>query len=424
MDYRAALVDFYRKHNPLKLVEVDALLRKYKGREEELLHALRVKYKVNEQGESIVEETPPAPPPPPPPPPRERPAPRMEAIVSDPPKQEIPREEPHISRMEPVRDEPPAAAEQEEQEQPQPRYTETEVARTVNDYSGDYKGNTAAERAAYWKKELQKREQERKGKRTAEKAPEVKQKATESKQKPAPTAKVEKMKVVREPVVEQEMEEEETHEPSNPRKKIAIIVIVVVLLIAGVVAALLNDTVQQKLGIGSKKEAVQVTEKTKKEGLDPGVMSEATDSVKKTGEFALEEEEGEEKTAQKAPSVEDAMNEQPSSTSNRKPSKPAQEESTGREEDSTPPATGEVVRKKHYIGYGAVTTEEMARTQATELRRKGFDKAGYFFIPDYYPGGKELYRVFVGPFDTEQEAEESAVNVRSESPSAYTFYLK
>src|SRR5437667_3257378 len=47
MDYRAALVEFYQKHNPEKLKDIDLLLTKYKGREEELLHALRVKYGAN-----------------------------------------------------------------------------------------------------------------------------------------------------------------------------------------------------------------------------------------------------------------------------------------------------------------------------------------------------------------------------------------
>eukprot|EP00301_Raphidiophrys_heterophryoidea_P020143 c4917_g1_i1.p1 GENE.c4917_g1_i1~~c4917_g1_i1.p1 ORF type:complete len:156 (-),score=42.75 c4917_g1_i1:80-508(-) len=43
---RQKLTEFYRLHNPAKIGEVDKLLKKYKGREEEMFQVLREKYNV------------------------------------------------------------------------------------------------------------------------------------------------------------------------------------------------------------------------------------------------------------------------------------------------------------------------------------------------------------------------------------------
>lgn len=372
MDYRAALVDFYRKHNPLKLVEVDALLRKYRGREEELLQALRVKYKVNERDEPVEEPVVPKPEqpaettPPPPPPPAQEP-PRMEAVKNDPP---------------PLRTQ-------------RVTYSDTDITR-----SGDNKGRTAAERAEYWRKELERREMERaKG-------------SVEKRTEPKVSPKTERMKVVREPETDSG-EEAAAKKPLN--LKLIIGIAAAVILLVSTLWILLNDNLRTSIGakLGFGSEEAKTEEKMKKEGLDPGVLGSADDSAKKTGDFALEEEEPEEK----APSVEDAMNEQPSSVA-----KPAPKQPESTTDDSAP--AGEIQRKKYYIGYAAVASEATAKTMAAELRRKGFDSATYFYIPDYDPGGKNLYRICVGPFSTLEQAEEMAVNVRSENPSAYSFYLK
>ncbi len=360
MDYRAALIEFYKKHNPVKLTEVDALLRKYKGREEELLHALRVKYKVQDQQQ-------PEPVKPPQPPPKEEAVPEMKVV-----------------KEEPVRQEPPIA-----------RNTDSDVVR-----GGDTKGRTAAERAEYWKKELERRERER-GQEREEKRVETKVKQ-----------KTESMKVVRE--TEGEDRDLIEKKPLNA-KRIAIIAAVVIAVLA-ILFSVLNDNARRAIGakFGVVSEDSLRAEKIKKEGLDPAILSNSADSAaKKTGEFALEEDEPD----GKAPSVEDALNEQPSSRTN---PAPAKEDKTDAELSSQ---MG-VQRKKYYIGYSAVSSEETAKTVSAELRRKGFDNAGYFYIPDYEPAGKNLYRIYVGPFNTIEAAEEAIVNVRSENPNAYSFYLK
>ncbi|ORC91228.1 uncharacterized protein TM35_000062330 [Trypanosoma theileri] len=52
MNYREQLIEFYNKHNPAKLNEVDSLLRTFAGREESMFAALRTKY----EGEGFVEK--------------------------------------------------------------------------------------------------------------------------------------------------------------------------------------------------------------------------------------------------------------------------------------------------------------------------------------------------------------------------------
>lgn len=371
MDYRAALISFYRKHNPLKLVEVDALLRKYKGREEELLHALRVKYKVNERDEPVEDE----------------PVKKHDEPIkmTPPPPPRVEQEEP--PRMQAVKNEEPPY-----EEQTRSSFSDADVART----SGDEKGRTAAERAEYWRKELERRERER-GKKQAEKR-------TEPTQKP----KAERMKVVRE---DDDNSEEEVREKKSLNIKVISLIALGVILLIAVVSILLSDNLRTTIGtkLGFGKDEKKVEEKAKKEGLDPDVFGNTGDSAKKTGEFSLEEE-----PEESAPSVEDALNEQPSSQAQ----PPAQKIT-----NDTPPAST-VQRGKFYIGCAAVANEETAKATASDLRRKGFDNAGYFYIPDYDPAGKNFYRIYVGPFNSIEEAEEAIVNVRSENPGAYPFFLK
>jgi hypothetical protein len=44
--YSQQLVEIFKKHNPDKLSDVDSLLQKHAGREEELIVAVKKKYKI------------------------------------------------------------------------------------------------------------------------------------------------------------------------------------------------------------------------------------------------------------------------------------------------------------------------------------------------------------------------------------------
>jgi len=358
MDYRAALVEFYKKHNPSKLVDVDALLRKYKGREEELLHALRVKYKAEQP---VAEAFSPPP--------------------SAPPENEPPQTEPVKTETESFTPETETASSQRDYEPSR-----------VTDYASDYKGSTAAERAEYWKKELEKRERERQ-ERVSEK-------------------RTERMKVIKggkSKVQPREVEHDEEvpeKKPLNIKLMVIIAVAVVFLILAAVV--LMNSDVREKLGFG-KKEA-ELVGKEKKEGLEPGVLANAEDSVKKNeGDFSLEEDEPDEKV----PSVDDALNGKQETQVKKQVDK----------SDKQPVQKG-VQRGSFYIGCAAVSTESMAKSKAEELRRQGFENAGYFYIPDYDPTGKNFYRIYVGPFASMQDAETMAESVRAAIPDAYCFQLR
>ena len=47
-DYKGILYRVYSKHNPEKLSDIDSLLERFKGREEDLVHDLHYKYPIEE----------------------------------------------------------------------------------------------------------------------------------------------------------------------------------------------------------------------------------------------------------------------------------------------------------------------------------------------------------------------------------------
>jgi hypothetical protein len=51
VDYRAQLTELYAAHNPAKLSDIDRLLEKYSGHEDEMIHSVRVKYGLEQDTE-------------------------------------------------------------------------------------------------------------------------------------------------------------------------------------------------------------------------------------------------------------------------------------------------------------------------------------------------------------------------------------
>jgi len=72
----------------------------------------------------------------------------------------------------------------------------------------------------------------------------------------------------------------------------------------------------------------------------------------------------------------------------------------------------------YIIGYSAVASEGMAKNYVASLTQKGFE-AGYMWVPDYEPGGKAVYRIYVGPFKTLAEANTSLTKVKQIQSGAY-----
>lgn len=55
------------------------------------------------------------------------------------------------------------------------------------------------------------------------------------------------------------------------------------------------------------------------------------------------------------------------------------------------------------ISYASNSTKEMAEKNAKLLSSKGF-KASYYYMPDKNPSSPQLYKVYVGPYDSESAA--------------------
>lgn len=60
---------------------------------------------------------------------------------------------------------------------------------------------------------------------------------------------------------------------------------------------------------------------------------------------------------------------------------------------------------RYIIGCYAVADRGEAEKHTNKLTAMGLE-ANYLYIPDYEPGGKRLYRVYVGPFNTKADAED------------------
>lgn len=72
------------------------------------------------------------------------------------------------------------------------------------------------------------------------------------------------------------------------------------------------------------------------------------------------------------------------------------------------------------ISHSAYSTEDQAQKIKSELAQKGF-RSGYYYIPDFEKGGKPLYKVYVGPFDTRNDAEKLLASVKKEQKGAYVW---
>lgn len=77
----------------------------------------------------------------------------------------------------------------------------------------------------------------------------------------------------------------------------------------------------------------------------------------------------------------------------------------------------------YVISHSAYSTEETAKQIKSKMTQKGF-KSGYFYIPDLQPGGKPLFKVFVGPFNSREDAEKILNSVKKENTVAYVAKLE
>ncbi len=371
-DYRAALIDFYQKHNPEKIREIDLLLAKYKGREEELLHALKVKYGVHKAAQ--------APPPQPPTPQQAAPSPKAEYRAPEP--------DARTERIIEKKTEPPPPV-FEKQKQP--------IGKKEADYqppliSGDNRGRTAAERAEYWKKELERRERERTGAR-----------------EPASPGYAPKSKKEIESRSDEYGHEEERSRASWFTANRIIASIIGVALVSGIAFVLLNSDLRKAVGAKFGSDEKTERKEEKKSVLEPAELAKNSDTIaaKSSGDFALD---GEQEAEDRAyPEKSEAGN------------KPADDEAPSRAENSS----GGVKRNSWYLSYSSVSQESLAKKIVKQLQSEGYANSGYYYIPDYDSRGKKLYKVYIGPFASMEAAEATLEGyLAKKGTGAYPFLLK
>jgi len=74
------------------------------------------------------------------------------------------------------------------------------------------------------------------------------------------------------------------------------------------------------------------------------------------------------------------------------------------------------------ISFASVKEEKAASKGAKEVVDKGFI-GGYYWIPDKDPNGKALFKIYVGPYRTENQAQEALPKIKELSPSAYVLKI-
>ena len=101
------------------------------------------------------------------------------------------------------------------------------------------------------------------------------------------------------------------------------------------------------------------------------------------------------------------------------------------------PATNEksalktkIVRKKGdfeipcwIIAFSANSKKPIANTNYSTLEALGYD-AGIYWIPKYFPSDKELYKVYVGPYKSAEDAQSMLPAIRNLQPDAYVMKIE
>lgn len=77
----------------------------------------------------------------------------------------------------------------------------------------------------------------------------------------------------------------------------------------------------------------------------------------------------------------------------------------------------------YLISHSSVKNENLAKRSAKKLTHEGFS-TGYYWIPDVDAGGHEFFKVYIGPFNTENEAIDRLADVRKYSKKAYILKIK
>ncbi len=84
---------------------------------------------------------------------------------------------------------------------------------------------------------------------------------------------------------------------------------------------------------------------------------------------------------------------------------------------------GEFELPSWIIAFSANSKKPLANTNYSTLEALGYD-AGIYWIPKYFPGGSEMYKVYVGPYKTAEEAQRMLPAIRNLQPDAYVLKIE
>ena len=84
---------------------------------------------------------------------------------------------------------------------------------------------------------------------------------------------------------------------------------------------------------------------------------------------------------------------------------------------------GEFELPSWIIAYSANSKKPLANTNYSTLEALGYD-AGIYWIPKYFHGGSKMYKVYVGPYKSAQEAESMLSAIKNLQPDAYVLKIE
>jgi len=84
---------------------------------------------------------------------------------------------------------------------------------------------------------------------------------------------------------------------------------------------------------------------------------------------------------------------------------------------------GEFELPSWIIAFSANSKKPLANTNYSTLEALGYD-AGIYWIPKYFPGGSEMYKVYVGPYKSAREAESMLPAIKNLQPDAYVLKIE
>lgn len=85
---------------------------------------------------------------------------------------------------------------------------------------------------------------------------------------------------------------------------------------------------------------------------------------------------------------------------------------------------GALYKKPFYIiSISAVSKKESAVKGALKIQKKK-QKGNFLWIPDYFPQGKKLYKVYIGPFNSKELAIQQKELIATQYPGCYVQSIK